>query len=297
MTAKEQLRNFSLPNRKSMHTSTRFIAVIGMMFLALGTTVAQNYSYNQKELQKYVSDELYEQDCKYDLSGKWVGTEIQYDETGTFIKVKFDIVFDFVQDGNKITGTSYIKDKLHEDVGYMNIRGYVIGDKLHFEEYELTGQKWETPNRVWCFRTGELDLTQIRRKMQLSGDYDSYAAYDYRPCRDYCHTVVQKDVGDDTRPEVADFKFSDMDEDNPITVAPSPFREQTRLSYSLTKPAKVQLDVFDLSGRKVVELVNGTQTAGNYSSTFEANGNPAGSYLVRLFINDKLYTKQVVLMR
>jgi hypothetical protein len=278
-----------------MRTFTRFVGVFALALLVSGVSFSQNFSQNQEQLKKYESDELYESEAKHDVSGKWVGTEIQYDETGSFIKVKFDIVFDFVQDGNKVTGTSYIKDKLHEDIGYMNIRGYVIGDKLHFEEYELTGQKWETPNRVWCFRTGELDLTQVRRKMQLSGDYDSYAAYDYRPCRDYCHTVVSKDVNNE--PDVADYKFGNYDDDNPITVAPSPFRDQTTLSYTLDKAAKVQLDVFDLSGRKVVELVNGTKAKGKYSSVFEAAGNPVGSYLVRLFVDDKLYTKQVVFMR
>lgn len=273
----------------------RFVTLL-IVFGFIGfSAVAQSYSENQEQLKKYTSDELFEDKAKHDVSGKWEGTEIQYDETGSFIKVKFDIVFDFVQEGNKVTGTSYIKDKLHNDIGYMNIRGYVIGDKLHFEEYELTSQQWETPNRVWCFRTGELDLTQARRKMQLSGDYDSYAAYDYRPCRDYCHTVVYKDV--EPEPD-NDFVFNDRyDADNLISVAPSPFRDQTTLSYMLDENAKVQLDVFDLSGRKVVELVNTTQQAGKYSSVFEANGNTVGSYLVRLFVNDKLYTKQVVLMR
>ena len=278
-----------------MKIFTQTALTILILASAISAT-AQSYSENQEQLKKYESDELYEYESKHDVSGKWYGTEIQYDETGTFIKVKFDIVFDFQQDGNKVTGTSYIKDKLHNDIGYMNIRGYVIGDKLHFEEYELTSQQWETPNRVWCFRTGELDLTKLRRKMQLSGDYDSYAAYDYRPCRDYCHTVVYKDT-EVERPE-EDFAFnSTYDSDNLIQVAPSPFRDQTTLSYTLAKDAKVQLDVFDLSGRKVVELVNSTQQKGKYSQVFEAAGNPAGSYLVRLFVNDELYTKQVVLMK
>lgn len=258
--------------------------------------LAQDYSANQAQLQKYASDELYESTAEHDVSGKWVGTEIQYDETGSFIKVKFDIEFNFEQDGNKVTGTSYIKDKLHEDIGYMNIRGYVIGDKLHFEEYELTAQQWETPNRVWCFRTGELDLTKLRRKMQLSGDYDSYAAFDYRPCRDYCHTVVQKDA--DRPIEQEDFSFgSAYDEDNLIQVAPSPFRENTTLTYTLSKPANVRLDVFDLSGRKIVSLDSGSKTKGKYTARFEAENNPAGSYLVRLMVDDKVYTKQVVLMK
>ena len=228
--------------------------------VTVSTTVAQDYSENKEQLSKYASDELYEYDAKHDVSGKWTGTEIQYDETGSFIKVKFDIVFDFEQDGNKVTGTSYIKDKLHNDIGYMNIRGYVIGDKLHFEEYELISQQWETPNRVWCFRTGELDLTKLRREMQLSGDYDSYAAYDYRPCKLLPH-VVYKDADQPREPE--DFSFnSSYDEDNLIQVAPSPFRDDDFELYDF-KDAKIQLDVFDLSGKKVVELVNTTQQKEN----------------------------------
>jgi len=258
---------------------------------------AQNYSENAQQLQKYVSDELFENESVHDVSGKWVGTEIQYDETGSFIKVKFDIVFEFKQEGNRVTGTSYIKDKLHEDVGYMNIRGYVIGDKLHFEEYELTGQKWETPNRVWCFRTGELNLVKRGRKLQLSGDYDAYAAYDYRPCRDYCFTVVEKDASEEARPEPPAFKFDDADAENLISVAPSPFRDETRISYTLTEDSKVRLEVFDLNGRLVSTIASGTQAAGSHVEQFQAAGNPPGSYLVRLVVNDKFFTKQVVIMR
>lgn len=276
-----------------MKTPIRF-SVVFLFFSCFGLNVlAQNYSENKEQLQKYVSDELYQSNCDHDVSGKWVGTEIQYDETGTFIKVKFDIVFDFEQDGNKVTGTSYIKDKLHEDIGYMNIRGYVIGDKLHFEEYELTSQQWETPNRVWCFRTGELDLTKLRRQLQLSGDYDAYAAYDYRPCKDYCHTVVYKDA----QPENLESLRPIFQDDNFIQVAPSPFTEQTTLSYTLSESASVRLEVFDLTGKKVADLVNQTQSAGKYSNTFEADGHPVGSYLVRLIVDDKLYTRQVVLMK
>ncbi|MBL4587498.1 MAG: T9SS type A sorting domain-containing protein [Flavobacteriales bacterium] len=272
------------------------LVLFQLMFIA-AVVFGQNYDQNKEQTQKYVTDELYQENSKHDVSGKWLGTEIQYDETGTFVKIKFDIVFDFVQQGNKVTGTSYIKDKLHEDVGYMNIRGYVIGDKLHFEEYELTDQKWETPNRVWCFRTGELDISKKRRKLQLTGDYEAYAAYDYRPCKDYCYTVVEKDATEDTRPEPsADLKLP-MQDENLILIAPNPFRDLTTISYTLSYPVKVKLEVFDLSGRKVAELVNGSQDSGKYSETFEAGDNPPGSYIVRLLVGKELFTRQVVLMR
>jgi len=280
-----------------MKTFIRIIAILGLSVFLQFSVSAQNSGKNQEQLQKYESDALYESKSEHDVSGKWLGTEIQYDETGTFIKVKFDIVFEFTQEGNRVTGTSYIKDKLHEDYGYMNIRGYVIGDKLHFEEYELTGQKWETPNRVWCFRTGELDISKKRKKLQLTGDYEAYAAYDYRPCKDYCFTVVEKDALEEQRPEPTVEQRFEPKEENLITVAPSPFRDFTTLSYTLTGTEKVQLDVFDLSGKKIAELVNTTQETGKYSAIFKAEGIPAGSYIVRLIVGDKLFTKQVVLMR
>ncbi len=270
------------------------------VIFATNIVTAQNTDQNEGLLQKYASDHLYvanDPDVK-DVSGKWIGTEIQYDETKSFIKVKFDIVFEFKQEGNRVTGTSYIKDKLHEDYGYMNIRGFVIGDKLHFEEYELTGQQWETPNRVWCFRTGELDISKKRKKLELTGDYEAYAAYDYRPCKDYCYTVVRKDAEEEVRSEPSPLALDEVEEDdNLIMVAPSPFRDQTTLSYTLVDAAKIRLDVFDLSGRKVVELANESQQAGQYSEIFKAEGNPPGSYIVRLFVDDKLFTRQVVLMR
>jgi len=278
-----------------MRTRNTFvIAILSLAFLAF---TEMSYAQNDALLQQYSTDELYEVEAAHNVSGEWTGTEIQYDETGSYIKYKFDIVFNFEQDGNKISGTSYIKDKRAEDVGYMNIRGYVIGDKLHFEEYELTAQQWETPNRVWCFRTGELDLSQVRNKQILQGDYDSYAAYDYRPCRDYCHTVVQKNATQGSGPVPAGLDELEEKEDNLVVIAPSPFRDQTTLTYSLSENAKVKLDVFDLSGRKVVGLHNGQKATGKHTATFLAGDNPPGSYLVRLVVDDKVYTEPVVLMR
>ena len=85
-----------------MRTFTRFAAILSFLGLSYSAVIAQNYSENQAQLQKYESDELYDNEAKHDVSGKWVGTEIQYDETGTFIKVKFDIVFEFEQDGLRL---------------------------------------------------------------------------------------------------------------------------------------------------------------------------------------------------
>ena len=52
--------------------------------------------------------------------------------------------------------------------------------------------------------------------------------------------------------------------------APNPFRETTRIGFSLAEPAEVTLEVFDLLGRKVTTLVRGEQlSASTYSVAWD----------------------------
>ena len=68
---------------------------------------------------------------------------------------------------------------------------------------------------------------------------------------------------------------------------PNPFNPVTMISYSLPSDALVSLDVYDLAGRKVTELVvpNATQNAGNYSVEFNAVNLSSGIYFVMMRAN------------
>ena len=68
---------------------------------------------------------------------------------------------------------------------------------------------------------------------------------------------------------------------------PNPFNPSTTLKYEVPKLAQVNMDVYDLSGRHVTELVNQTQSAGVYEAKWNGltdNGllAPSGMYLVRV---------------
>ncbi len=54
--------------------------------------------------------------------------------------------------------------------------------------------------------------------------------------------------------------------------APNPFRESTRLSYSLPRAGMVSLSVFDLGGRVVSRVVNAHKEAGSHSADWAAKG-------------------------
>ncbi len=63
---------------------------------------------------------------------------------------------------------------------------------------------------------------------------------------------------------------------------PNPFNSQMRIVYGLPEAARVDLAVYDLSGRRVADLINGSQSAGMHTVIFDGSGLPSGVYMVRL---------------
>ena len=63
--------------------------------------------------------------------------------------------------------------------------------------------------------------------------------------------------------------------------SPNPFCESTTLNYQLMRDERVNISVFDISGRKISDLVNENKAAGNYSLTITSwmNGISEGTYL------------------
>ena len=78
---------------------------------------------------------------------------------------------------------------------------------------------------------------------------------------------------------------------------PNPFRGQTTITYELDKPGPISLHVYDLQGRMVSELAQGTQPAGTHSVSFDANRLPAGTYVYRLTAGRSVETRKMVVLK
>jgi len=60
----------------------------------------------------------------------------------------------------------------------------------------------------------------------------------------------------------------------------------------------VSLRVYDLKGRLVETLVDGTMAANSYSQVWNASSAPSGVYFYRLLVNGKAVdTKRMILMK
>jgi hypothetical protein len=248
-----------------------------------------------KELKKLESSSLFDltDSLCLNVEGEWTGEEIQYDPTASFVKSKFKVVFKLVQEGNKITGTSFIQDKYRGSYGEMKIRGVVLGSKLYFEEYEILDEKWYKKNYVWCLRSGEMDIRSNDHKGVMEGlHYDGYASDSYFKCTDYVKMSLNKDAAGEVKP--SSFKNKKAEEKFDVFVSPNPFSDQTTLTYEVKKQAGVRVEIFSLSGSLIQNVVNEQQLSGPQTSVISLTEHAPGVYLIRVIIGDGYCTKQIV---
>ncbi|MEM1041501.1 MAG: M43 family zinc metalloprotease [Bacteroidota bacterium] len=102
-----------------------------------------------------------------------------------------------------------------------------------------------------------------------------------------------------TRGEVSEFAVSPAASRATATLGayPTPFSSRTTVGYTLDAAADVQIDVYDVLGRRVAVLAEGLAEAGAHEAVFEAGDLPSGTYLVRLELGEQVQTQQITLMK
>jgi len=78
---------------------------------------------------------------------------------------------------------------------------------------------------------------------------------------------------------------------------PNPFNSTTRIDYQLPVSGELSIRVFDLSGREVMNLVEGTHPAGQHSVVWDAERVAAGIYFIRVDCAEFSRVRKVVLVK
>ena len=78
---------------------------------------------------------------------------------------------------------------------------------------------------------------------------------------------------------------------------PNPFSDQTTLRYQIPQSMYVRLAIYDMLGKQVALLTDGTQERGTYSINFEAGSLPSGIYMARIQFDHRSFTRKMVLVR
>ncbi len=78
---------------------------------------------------------------------------------------------------------------------------------------------------------------------------------------------------------------------------PSPTAGVAAIPFSLDQAGPARLAVYDVLGREVAVLVNGTMGAGRQQATFDGTGLPSGLYVIRLEAGGRHFTRLLTLAR
>jgi hypothetical protein len=84
--------------------------------------------------------------------------------------------------------------------------------------------------------------------------------------------------------------------------SPTPFSNNAYISYSLSKPETVELNVYNLNGKLIRRLVNKQQNSGHYQVCWDGRDNlgknlPNGVYFYQLKTNGNRITKKTIIIR
>jgi hypothetical protein len=78
---------------------------------------------------------------------------------------------------------------------------------------------------------------------------------------------------------------------------PNPFNPTTTISYELLNSGYVSLNLYDILGNKIIELIAGEKPAGKHNILFDAGYLPSGVYTYVLNIGDKFQSKKLMLIK
>jgi hypothetical protein len=78
---------------------------------------------------------------------------------------------------------------------------------------------------------------------------------------------------------------------------PNPFNPQTTIDFSLAQTGYITLKVYNLLGQEVMTLIDGVETAGNHTTTFNASNLPSGVYFYTMKSGDFTDTKSLMLIK
>jgi surface protein len=79
---------------------------------------------------------------------------------------------------------------------------------------------------------------------------------------------------------------------------PNPFNPSTVISFELSEPTEVRLEIFDMIGRKIATLINNeARRPGRYTVQFDASNLTSGTYMYRLSAGQFVKTRKMMLIK
>ncbi len=78
---------------------------------------------------------------------------------------------------------------------------------------------------------------------------------------------------------------------------PNPFNPKTNIRFNISEKSDVKINIYDVRGRKIKVLVNGTYSPGSYLIEFNSSDISSGVYFYTLETRDVILTRKMVVLK
>ena len=79
-----------------------------------------------------------------------------------------------------------------------------------------------------------------------------------------------------------------------LQLFPNPTKDEIQLKYNLSKEEKMQIALYDLTGKLILEKDAGTKNAGENQDNLDLRQLPAGTYICRISGKSNSISKQII---
>ncbi len=132
---------------------------------------------------------------------------------------------------------------------------------------------------------GKLELVFIARSGEYGVDYKTYVYSTNAP-------VLSVNIKQNEFPN--NFNLSQN--------FPNPFNPTTTIEFEISQPSNVKVNIYDVAGRMIKELINEQKNTGKYSVTWNGKDNygntvASGNYFYQIISGDYIQAKKMILLK
>jgi len=222
----------------------------------------------------------------YNLNGTFEGIRKQHDFNLHDFAQEFEYKFELTQNGDLVEGISTII-KHNGDFAEVKVRGVIVGNKLHFEEYAIVNEI-KAEGLRWCYKVGELNIVQKGDLISLEGNTASYMENFGIPCTGgFTQLSKEYKVDNDLISSTSENQFS-------ATLLPNPAVSNTTISINNTADANTSIQLYDLSGKLVQNVFEGKVNSGNFAKKIDVSNLAPGVYIVKTTAGKQVSSQQFI---
>jgi hypothetical protein len=163
----------------------------------------------------------------------------------------------------------------------------VAGDTVTWTNHDVVQHSATSDNGVWD--TGLFSTGQSRSFIFTNQGTFPYHCSLHTSMKDTIFVSAITGIGTQNATTPDKFELSQN--------YPNPFNASTKIDFSLNEVGHARLEIFDILGNKIDQLVDGNLAPGSYSYNWNANQRSSGVFFYRLTLDNVVKTGRMTLLK